>query len=177
MRILFRLLAPLLGVAVAALGFFLALEVIEAWAWPTAAPLVLPWPAWQATLQSWTWAAAPVRLLAGGLVVIGVLLLLVALRSGRREVRLVDPAPAITVTTSPQSLARLVGNRVRRLDHVASASVTATPRKVAVRAASREPASTATPDITAAVRALLSGLPLTRIPRVSVAVSRSERPA
>lgn len=177
MRILLRVLSPLLGLAVAAVGGFVVLEVIWAWAGPAGGPLVLPWPAWQATLQGWTWTSTPVRLIAAGLIVAGLLLLVLALRAGRREVRLIDPAPEITVTTSPRSLARLVGHRVRELDHVATASVTATPRKISVRAASRQPAEAATPGITDAVHTLLSGLPLVHTPRVSVAVSNTKRPA
>ncbi|MGH3885398.1 MAG: DUF6286 domain-containing protein [Pseudonocardiaceae bacterium] len=177
MRILLRVLSPLLGLAVAAVGGFVALEVIWAWGRSAAGPLVLPWPVWQATLQGWTWTSTPVRLIAAGLVAAGLLLLVLALRAGRREVRLIDPAPGITVTTSPRSLARLVGHRVRELDHVASASVIATPRKISVRAASRQPVAAATPGITDAVQTLLSDLPLAHTPRVSVAVGNTKRPA
>ena len=176
MRTLLRVLSPLLGLAVAALGIFVVLEVIWSWMRPTADHLLLPWPAWQATLQGWTWTSTPVRLIAAGLVVVGLLLLVLALRSGRREVRLIQPAPEITVTTSPRSLARLVGHQVRELDHVASASVTATPRKVSVRAASQQPADVARPAITDAVQNLLSDLPLARTPQVRVAVSNTDRP-
>lgn len=176
MRILLRVLSPLLGLAVAALGGFVALEIVWAWARPAEIPLVLPWPTWQATLRGWTWTATPVRLLGAGLAVAGSLLFTLALRAGRREVRLVDPAPGITVTTSPRSLARVVGHQVRELDHVIAASVTATPRKITVRAASRHPAGTATPDIAQIVRTLLGELPLARVPRVSVAVRRTEKP-
>lgn len=177
MRTLLRVLSPLLGLAVAALGAFVALEVVWAWVRPASNPLVLPWPAWEAALQGWIWTATPVRLIAAGLIVAGLLLLLVALRAGRREVHLTDPAPGVTIVTSPRSLARLVGNEVRRLDHVASASVTATPRKVTVQAASRQPADAATSDITRTVRTLLTELPLAHAPRVSVAVSTTDRPA
>ena len=177
MRILLRVLSPLLGLAVAALGVFLVLEVSWAWVRPADGPLVLPWPAWQATLQTSTWTSTPVRLIATGLIAAGLLLLVLALRAGRREVRLLNPAPEVTVTTSARSLARLVGNQVREIDHVASASVTATPRKVSVRAASRQPAEAATPEITDTVQTLLSGLPLTHTPQVSVAVGKTERPA
>jgi hypothetical protein len=144
---------------------------------PAAGPLVLSWPAWQATLQEWTWTSTPVRLIAAGLITTGLLLLVLALRAGRREVRLINPAPEITITTSPRSLARLVGHQVRELDHVASASVTATPRKISVRAASRQPTDAATPAITKTVQTLLAELPLARAPRVSVAVSTTTKPA
>jgi uncharacterized protein DUF6286 len=176
MRTLFRVLSPLLGLAVAAVGVFVALEVIWSWMRPAAGPLLLPWHVWQVTLQEWTWTSTPVRLIAAGLVVVGLLLLVLALRSGRREVRLIQPAPEITVTTSPRSLARLVGHQVRELDHVTSASVTATPRKVRVWAASQQPADAARSGITDAVQTLLSDLPLARTPRVRVSVSNTDRP-
>ncbi|MGH3916319.1 MAG: DUF6286 domain-containing protein [Pseudonocardiaceae bacterium] len=175
MRILLRVLSPLLALVVAALGAFVALEIGWAWVRPADVPLLLPWPAWQTTLQGWTWTAVPVRLVGAGLVTISLLLLILALSAGRREVRLTSPAPEITITTSPGSLARLVGHRVRSIDHVAAASVTATPRKVTVRATSRQPADDATADIARSVCTLLADLPLARPPRVSVAVSRTEK--
>jgi uncharacterized protein DUF6286 len=176
MRILLRMLSPLLGLAVAALGTFVALEVIWSWVRGADGHLVVPWRAWQVTLQGWTWTSTPVRLIAAGLIVVGLLLLVLALRSGRREVRLINPAPEITVTTSPQSLARLVGHQVRELDHVASASVTATPRKVSVRAASQQPIDAARAGITDAVQTLLSNLPLARTPQVRVTASNTDKP-
>ena len=176
MRPLLRVLSPLFGLAVAAAGLFVVLEVIWSWTRPADGPLLLPWSAWQVTLQEWTWTSTPLRLIAAGLVVVGLLLLVLALRSGRREVRLIQPAPEITVTTSSRSLARLVGHQVRELDHVASASVTATPRKVSVRAASQQPADAARSGITDTVQSLLSDLPLARIPQVRVAVSNTDRP-
>ncbi|MDQ5856232.1 MAG: DUF6286 domain-containing protein [Actinomycetota bacterium] len=176
MRTLLRVLSPLLGLAVAAVGMLVAVEVSWVWMRSADGPLLLPWPAWQVTLQRWTWTSTPVRLIAAGLVVVGLLLLVLALRSGRREVRLIQPAPEITVTTSPRSLARLVGHQVRELDHVASASVTPTPRKVSVRAASQQAADVASPGITDAVQTLLSDLPLVRTPQVRVAVSKMDRP-
>jgi hypothetical protein len=144
---------------------------------PADGPLVLPWPAWQATLQGWNWTSTPVRLSAAGLITVGLLLLVLALSASRREVRLIKLAPDVTVTTSPPSLARLVGHHVRELDHVASASVTATPRKISVRAVSRQPSDAATRGITESVQSLLSELPLARTPRVSVAVSPTDKPA
>jgi hypothetical protein len=175
MRILLRLLSPLLGLAVAALGVLVALEVIWAWVRPADGPLVLPWPAWQATLQGWNWTSTPVRLIAAGLIAVGLFFLMLALAASRREVRLINLAPDVTVTTSPRSLARLVGHHVRELDQVASASITATPRKISVRTTSRQPSDAATRDITESVQSLLSELPLTRTPRVSVAVSPTDK--
>jgi hypothetical protein len=57
MRILLRLLSPLLGLAAAALKGLVALEINWARVRPADGPLVLPWPAWQATLQGWNWTS------------------------------------------------------------------------------------------------------------------------
>ncbi len=175
MRTLLRVLSPLLGLAVGVLGALVALEVFWAWLRPTGGPLALPWPAWQATLQVWTWTSTPVRLLAAGLAMVGLLLLFLALRAGRHEVWFTAPAPEITVSTSPRSLARLVNHQVRGLDHIVSASVTATVRTISVRASSRQPVDAATRGVTDAVHTLLSELPLVHTPQVSVAVRKTEQ--
>ncbi|MDQ2789122.1 MAG: hypothetical protein DLM60_22785 [Pseudonocardiales bacterium] len=177
MRILLRALSALLGLAVVALGAVIALEVVWAWVRPASGPLLVPWLAWQETLTGWTWSGTPVRLVAAGLIVAGLLLLLVALRSGGPEVRLINPVPEVTVVTSARSLARLVGNHVRELEGVASASVTATASKVTVRATSRQPGSDATLQISDSVRTLLAELPLAGAPRVSVAVRTTGKSA
>lgn len=177
MRIALRMLSPLLGLTLAAFGFLAALEVMWAWMWPSAGPLVVPWPTWLASLEQWNWVSAPVRLIAVGLIGVGLLVLVLDLRTDHRALWLINPAPEVTVTISPRSLARLVARRVRELDHVSSASVTATPHKVSVRAASRQPGDAATSGITDAVRLLLSELPLAHIPQVSVTVSMIGKPA
>lgn len=177
MRVLLRVISPLLGLAVAALGVLLALETVWAWVHPGAAPLVVPWRAWRSTADSVTWADLPVQLVAAGVGVVGVLLVLLAAGARRREVRLTDPAPDVTVITSPRSLARLVGHQVRALDEVQSASVTATPTKIAVRVTSPQPPDQSAPRVRERIGELLTGLPLARRPRVRVHLTQSEGPA
>lgn len=177
MKILLRLLPPLTGLAVAALGLVVALEVIWAWVRPTGGSLVLPWRVWQQTLEGWNWTSGPVRLIAAGLMVVGLFLLVLARATSRHGVRLSNPGPDIAVTISARSLARLVRHQIRELDHVASVSVTVTARKVSVRAASRQSSGAVTPDITATVGALLSKLPLAHTPQVSVAVRKTGKTA
>lgn len=177
MRTLLRALSPLLGLVVAAIGGFVALEVVNAWVRPSGGPLLLPWQAWQAAVRGWAWASVPVRLIAVALSAAGLLLVVLALRAGRREVRLINPAPEITVTTSPRSLARLVGRQVRELDHVAAATVTATAYKISVRVQTHDADDAARSDIAEAVHTLLAELPLTHTPQVSVAVRNAEKPA
>lgn len=134
MRALVRLITTLLALAAVGAGALLILEVAWAWPQPNAAGLVVPWPRWQTALGRLPWSAMSVEITAAVTAVVGLFLTLLAIGSGRREVRLEDPAPQVTVTTDRRSLARLVGHHVREQDGVASASVSAGRRKVHVRA-------------------------------------------
>ncbi|MCP2258327.1 hypothetical protein LX15_002021 [Streptoalloteichus tenebrarius] len=171
MRVLLRVLSALLGLAVAAAGALLVVEVAWAWARPDDVPLVVPWPRWRDGLSGVDWADDRVRWLAAGLVALGLVLALLALLARRRDVRLADPAPEVTAVTSPRSLARVVGHRVRAADGVAGASVTASARRVRVRATSRMLDEDALrPRLGQLVGEVVGGLPLARRPRISVIV-------
>lgn len=178
MRVLLRVLAPLLGLALAAAGVLLVIEVVAAWVRPaTGTGLLVPWPAWRATLEELTWAGNPVPAVAIGVAVLGLLLVLLGLTARRSDIHLDAPRPEMTVTTSPRVLARLVGRRVRATDDVAAASVTASRRKVTVSAEGFGDAKpTLRSDVTARVDALLDELPLHRRPRVAVAVQVRKGP-
>ena len=178
MRVLLRVLAPLLGLAVAVVGVLVVLEVAAAWVRPgSAAALVVPWPDWYAALGRISWNDAPVPGIAIGAAVVGLLLLLVGLLARRADIELDGPAPEITVTTSARVLARFVGRRVRGTDDLAAASVMASRRRVLVAA---EAWSEATPDLRDSVRArvedLLDELPLHHRPRVAVTVQERKGP-
>ncbi len=171
MRVLLRLLSPLLGLAVAAAGALFALEVAWAWARPNNVPLLVPWPDWRTALESVTWADVPVLLAAAAAVLVGLLLLLITALARTKDLPLREPAPDVTVTTSTPALTRLVGHRVRAADGVRSASVHVRRRKIRVRVASRlHGESELAPSLTTEVRELVSSLPLTRAPRVQVVV-------
>lgn len=173
MLVLLRLLAPLLGLAVAATGALLAVEASWTLVRPRSGPLLVPWPAWRDTLASYSWSDSAVLVAGGVLALIGLLLVLVAGRARRQVVRMTDPAAEVTVVTSPRSLARLVGQRVRDEDGVDAASVTATARRVRVRvrAISRLTTEAALrPALTSLVTDLVTTLPLARTPRVQVVV-------
>jgi hypothetical protein len=177
-RVLLRILSCLLGLAVAGAGALLALEVGWAWARPADAPLLVPWPRWRDQLAGLTWRSLPVLAAAGAVVVGGIVLLLLAGMARSRDVMLRDPAPGVSVMTSPRSLARIVGRRVRSEDSVAAASVTATASRVRVRATSEQAADGGLrPRLLDIVGATLTDLPLTRRPKVSVVVdSPKDRP-
>jgi hypothetical protein len=177
-RVLLRVLAPLLGITLAILGALVALEVIAAWVRPgRPRGLLVPWPDWRATVETVTWAQRPVAGIAIAVAALGLLLVLVGLLARRTDITLDGPAPEITVITTPRVLARLVGRRVRAAEEIAAASVTASRRRVAVNA---EAWSDAGPELRETVRArveeLLDELPLHTRPRVLVSVHERRGP-
>lgn len=178
MRVLLRVLAPLLGLALAAAGVLLVIEVVAAWVrTPATTGLLVPWPDWRATVETLTWANTPVPAVAIGVGVLGLLLVLIGLLARRHDIALSSPTPEVTVTTSPRVLARLVGRRVRASDGIAAASVTATNRKISVGAQAWNDAS---PELRTSVGTtvgtLLDELPLARRPRVAVTVQQRKGP-
>lgn len=173
MRVLLRVLAPLLGLALAAAGVLLVIEVVAAWVSPATDGLLVPWPDWRTTMETLAWADAPVPAVAIGVGVLGLLLVLLGLLARRHDIRFSSPTPEVTVTTSPRVLARLVGRRVRGTDGVSAASVTATSRKVSVGAqAWNDVGSGLRSSVGSAVDTLLDELPLARRPRVAVTVQQ-----
>lgn len=172
MRVLLRVLAPLLGLTVAVVGVLAVLEVVAAWVRPTATSgLVVPWPDWYAVAGRASWDDPVVTVVAIGVAVLGLLLLLVGLTARRHEIPVDGPAPEIVVTTSPRVLARLVGRRVRSTDDVADASVTVSRRRVAVAVEAWTEASSGLTDVVRGrVDELLDEVPLKRRPRVAVSV-------
>lgn len=177
MRVLLRLLSPLLGLAVAAGGGVLAVEAGWVLARPDSTPLLVPWPGWRDRLAGYAWSDAAVVIAAAALVALGLLLTVIAAAARRRDVRLTSPVDGVAVVTSPRSLARLVGHRVRQEDGVHTASVTASARRIRVRATSRlHTEAQLRSTLTARVRDLVGSLPLPRTPRIRVVVkSRKDR--
>ena len=171
MRVLLRLLSPLLGLALAATGALTTLEAGWALARPDSGPLVVPWTGWRDRIAAYSWSDPPVLIIGVVLVLLALLLLWLAGSARRHDVRLTDPTDDVSVVTSPRSLARLVGHRVRSEDGVRSASVTARSRKVRVRATSvLSTEAQLRPVLTSVVTDLLGALPLERKPRVQVVV-------
>jgi hypothetical protein len=173
-RFLLRLLSPLLGLVVAAVGVLTLIEVVTAWVAPASSPLVVPWPDWQAALTSATWSSGTVRAIAVVVAVVGLLVLLVGLVARRHDVRLTDPVPEVTVTTSPRSLARAVGHEVRSHSDVVSASVVASSKKVVVKAGTLDAPDEVRTAVRERIDTLFTRLPLARRPRVSVSVAATK---
>ncbi len=99
---------------------------------------------------------------------------LVALAARRHDVRLTDPVPEVTVTTSPRSLARAVGHEVRSHADVVSASVVASSNKVVVKAGTLDAPDVVRAAVRERIDALFTRLPLARRPRVSVSVAATK---
>jgi hypothetical protein len=113
-RVLLRVLAPLLGLAVAVVGVLVLLEVVAAWVRPDHGDgLVVPWPEWYAALEQTAWTDAPVPGIAIGTAVLGLLLVLVGLLARRHDIAVDGPASEITVTTSPAHPSRRHGTGCR----------------------------------------------------------------
>jgi hypothetical protein len=170
-RVLLRILSPLLGLAVAAVGFVIAAEVVVSWVAPSSSPLLVPWPSWQTAIADLTWSSGAARAVAIGVAVVGLLVLLVGLVARRHDVLLADPVPEVTVTTSPRSLARAVGHEVRSHDDVVSASVVASQKKITVHAATLDAPDDVRGSVREHVDEFLGRLPLARRPKVRVSVA------
>jgi hypothetical protein len=173
-RFLLRFLSPLLGLVVAAAGVLVLLEVITAWVAPDSSPLVVPWRDWQTALVGASWSSSAVGAVAIGVAVVGLLVLVVGLAARRHDVRLTDPVPEVTVTTSPRSLARAVGHEVRSHADVVSASVVASSNKVVVKAGTLDAPDAVRAAVRERIDTLFSRLPLARRPRVSVSVAATK---
>lgn len=178
MRVLLRVLAPLLGLAVAAAGVLVVIEVVAAWIrTPATAGVVVPWPDWQVALSQVAWRDQPVPGIAVGVAVVGLLLVLVGLLARRGDIGLVGPDGDLTATTSTRVLARLVGTRVRAAEDVATASVTASRRRVTVQVEAWDDGSDPRENVVGRIATLLDELPLRRRPRVAVSVVERRGPA
>ena len=174
MRGLVRLIVAVAGLVVAAFGVLLVVEVAAAWLSP-ASEVPVPWTRTRSALSSISWGQLPVRIAAVLAVVVGLVLVVVSALAGRRDIRLQDPSPEVTVTTDPRSVARLVGHQVREDGAVSVASVTATRRRVRVKAVSRfSTLDDLRPRLTESAEHTLRELPLRSDPRVSVSASAAK---
>lgn len=175
MRVFVRILSSLLGLAIAAVGALLAIEVAWQWAFPEKNYLVVPWKDWRDRLSTVDWTNLVVQLVAGGVVIVGLLLILFASTARRKDIKMHEPAADVSVTTSPRSLARVVGQKVRTQDGVTGASVTASAKRVYVRADSRmHSESELRPKLLDVAQSVVDSLPLPTKPRVSVVVTSTK---
>lgn len=172
MRLFVRLITAVAGLVVAAAGALLAIESAWSLVRPGSRGLVLGPVVIRDALSGFSWDDTPVRIFAVALVVLGVVLLIAAVSSGHRELRLHDPAPEVTVTTDRRSLARLVGHQVRDQDGVAAATVTAGAKRVRVKASARfRESGDLRERLTSTAEHAVGDLPLPSTPKVLVSVA------
>jgi hypothetical protein len=176
MRIVNRLLAAILALAIAGAGLLTAVEVLVAqtnWATP---PLLVPYDQWLTTLLAHAWKDTPVLLISIGVIVVGLLLILAAAADRDRSLRMIFTRPEIHASTSRRSLARALENEAAAVDGVGSAKAKVRRRKARVNAQIR----IGDPDVISetlrtAIAARLRQLPLQNPPEVRIHVAGPRR--
>jgi hypothetical protein len=174
MRYVNRILVVLLALTMAVTGVLAAVEIgLAALGRP---PLVLPRAQLTDVLQRSRWTDAQVEGVLLGVAVLGLVLLAGQLVPRRtRLLAIADATPGVTAATTRRSLERALRRAARGADGITAASVTATPRRVKVRAV------TALRDVTgiqanlvATVDDQLDGIGLAHRPPVSVSLRQKE---
>jgi hypothetical protein len=133
MRAFNRILAVLLAVAIAVAGVLTVIEVIAAAT--DNDPVIVKWHGLVGDLASNEWKTAGPRVAAIILILVGLLLLLFALRRGKpATVALTTDAPAVDMTTTRRSLQRSLATTATTVDGITDASVKVKRRKIVVKA-------------------------------------------
>jgi hypothetical protein len=133
MRAFHRLLSVLLAVAIAVAGVLAVIEIIAA-AFDKD-PVVVKWKGLVGDLSTTQWKEAGPRIAAIVLIVVGLLLLLVALRRGKpATVGLTTSADDVDMTTTRRSLQRSLGNDAGAVDGIHEARAKVKRRKVVIKA-------------------------------------------
>ncbi|MGI9093703.1 MAG: DUF6286 domain-containing protein [Mycobacteriales bacterium] len=178
MRLINRLLAAVLALALAAAGGLAAAEVFVArtsWT-PANPPLVVPYDRWLATLRDHHWNQTPVLLISIGAIVLGLLFIVAGLGGRERRIRLVSDSADVAASTSARSLRRVLRRDAATVDGVARARTRARAGRARVRVDVRlgEP-SEVEAEIRDVVTARIGGLGLARQPALSVRADDARR--
>lgn len=173
MRVLERVLSVLLALALAVGSVLLALEV--AWAVAGKPPLLVQWHGALRSGQSNAWDTAPVRTTAVVVLVVGLLLLLVALKPRRApRLPLVSSAESVDAALTRRSLRTVLVGAAGRVDGLSGARATVTKRRASVTATSRLGSADTAADLTTQLQErlqhTLDGLQLAKTPRLRAKV-------
>jgi hypothetical protein len=171
MRAFNRILCILLAIAIAVAGVLTVIEVIAAAV--DHDPIVVKWHGLVDDLATNEWKTAGPRVAAIVLIVVGLLLLLFALRRGKpATIALTTQVPELDLTTTRRSLQRSLATSASSVDGITDASVKVKRRKVAVsaRGASGVSRDDATSRLTRAMQERLDGLSLADARRLKVSV-------
>jgi hypothetical protein len=136
-----RILSVLLALLLIVGGLFVAIEIVLAQL--GRAPWLIPWPAWANWLSGQSWASFGVRVILVGLVVVGLILLVLALRPGKPR-RLALPATDrnVHVSIARRALQQTLADTAGRSSGVAGASAKAGRRTVTITATTANPNTT-----------------------------------
>jgi hypothetical protein len=133
MRAFNRILCVILAVAIAAAGILTVIEVIAAAT--DNEPVIVKWHGTVGDLASNEWKTAGPRVVAIVLILVGLLLLLFALRRGKpATVALSTEAPSVDMTTTRRSLQRSLATTATSVDGITDASVKVKRRTIVVKA-------------------------------------------
>jgi hypothetical protein len=180
-RLANRVLGALLSLALACLGALLIIEVAADRLGDR--PVLVNWhPAYRWATHT-TWASGSIRVAAGILLVLGLVLLIAELKPARVSRVAADPdqagAPGMDTAYTRRGVAAAVRSAATDVDGVRGASVKVGRRKVAVTATAaaldRTAAQALREPVTAATRARLAALSLRHAPALSVRVTSRSR--
>ena len=136
-----RVLSALFALLLVAGGLLVAVEIVIAQLGRPA--LLIPWPAWASWLRGQTWDTSTVRLILAGVAVVGLVLLILALRPGKPR-RLALPATGsnLHMSIARRALQQNLADTAARASGVASASAKAGRRTVTITATTTNPNTT-----------------------------------
>lgn len=170
MTVLNRVVATLLALTLFLGGLLAAAEIVLA-AFRRPSWLV-PHEQWSTWLRDQTFSGAVVRVVLVGLVILGLLLLIAALRRGKPgSLPLPARTDGVRVTASRRGIERSISTAARRADGVRSARAKAGRRTVRVKASTAVRSGDLQQPVTAAVTERIEELGLTGVlrPRVTLA--------
>jgi hypothetical protein len=166
-----RALSALVALALLLGSLLVIVEIVLAAA--GRGPWLIPYADWTAWIRGRSWSDDVVKAILVGLVVVGLLLLVVAVRRGKpATLPLRGRTPGVDVTASRKSVERSLAAAVSRTSGItgADASVRRRSARIEARAASRSP-SGLRQEVEAAAKARLDSLGLRRDLRTRVRVS------
>lgn len=174
MRIANRLIATLLALALVLFGLLVLAESISGLT--DNGTLLVPWDTWLADLQARPWTDVWVRLVAAGLIVLGLLFLVAAGSAKDRRLALRSERPDVVLTMSAPALARSLRQHGESVPGVAGVNVSVTPKRALVNAHAPLQDPQAVHDgLSRELGSVLSRLPWRREPTLRVNVRGTER--
>jgi hypothetical protein len=175
MKLINRLLALLLSLAVIAAAVILIIEVIADRA--GAAPVVLNWHRVHHWADTTRWSAGPIRVVSIVLVVLGLGIVVTQLKPRRPgQLAVTSDTDATDTAITRQGVAHRVRHAITNIDGVDTATVAVGRRHIKVKARTRADHATVDRDtITQTAHTAVDSLHLTKPPSVSVHMATKER--